>query len=284
MFSPLIDEFFKLAVLEDIGSGDVTSNLIVPEKTSVLAHINAKEDLIIAGIPYVKRFFQFLSNYAYIRDLLEFAENFRDGDRLRKGDLVATLRGNGRLILAGERVCLNLLQRLSGIATFTNQFVEALKGLQVKILDTRKTTPGLREMEKYAVRIGGAFNHRIALYDAILIKDNHIKIAGSVSEAIRRVKKKNIHHKIEVEVKSIQELEEALREGADIVMLDNMGLEEIKEAVKIAKGKVFLEVSGGISLENIRAIAETGVDFISIGALTHSARAVDINMKITEVL
>lgn len=284
MFSPLIDEYFKLAILEDVGLGDVTSNLIVPEKTIAVAHINSKEDLILAGIPYVKRFFTVLSKYSENKEQIEFRENFKDGERVRRGEIIALLRGNGRLLLAGERICLNILQRLSGIATFTIQFVEAVKDLPVKILDTRKTTPGLREMEKYAVRIGGAFNHRMALYDAILIKDNHIKIAGSVGEAIRRAKKKNIHHKIEVEVKNFQELEEAVREGADIVMLDNMSLEEIREAVKIANGRVLFEVSGGVTLENIREIAKIGVDFISIGALTHSARAVDINMKIMEVL
>lgn len=284
MFSPLIDEYFKLAILEDIGTGDLTSNLIVPEKSSVIAHIISKEDLIISGIPYAKRFFRVLSNYSEYKEQIEFVENFKDGDRVSTGKVIARLRCNGRLLLAGERICLNLLQRLSGISTLTNKFVEAVKGFPVKILDTRKTTPGLREMEKYAVRIGGALNHRMALYDAILIKDNHIKIAGSVGEAIRRAKERTIHHKIEVEVRNFQELEEAIREGADIVMLDNMSLEEIRESVYIAKGRVLLEVSGGVSIENIGEIAKTGVDFISIGALTHSARAVDISMKIMEVL
>lgn len=284
MFSPLIDEYFKFAILEDIGLGDITSNFIVPENTSVIANINCKEELVLAGIPYVKRFFQILSKQCFRDEKIEFTENFREGDSVSKGQVIARLIGNGRLILAGERVCLNILQRLSGIATMTRKFVDAVKGHPVKILDTRKTTPGLREMEKYAVRVGGGFNHRMALYDAILIKDNHIKIAGSVGEAIRRVKRSSVHHKIEVEVKNLAELEEAIHEGADIVMLDNMDIAEIEVAVKIAKGKALIEVSGGVSLENIKRIAETGVDYISIGALTHSAPSVDINLKIVEVL
>lgn len=285
MFNLLIDELFKLAIKEDIGNGDITSQFIVPENYAVLAHIICKEDMILAGMPYIKRFFSnlsFASGFQHYK--LHFKEYFKDGNFIEKGKVVAILKGNARLILAGERIALNILQRLSGIATFTGQFVKKVEDLPVKILDTRKTTPGLRFLEKYAVRVGGGHNHRFALYDAVLIKDNHIKIIGSVKEAVLKAKKSCIYQKIEVEVKNLKELEEAISAGADIVMLDNMDIETMKEAVKISKGKVLLEASGGVNLDNIREIALTGVDFISIGALTHSAKAVDISMKIKEVL
>jgi nicotinate-nucleotide pyrophosphorylase (carboxylating) len=283
MFNFLVDELFKIAILEDVGIGDITSDIIIPQKSVAIAEIICKENMILAGIPYVKRFFSILSKYVKSGNF-SLEENYKDGDFIEKGSVIASLKCNARFLLAGERTALNLLQRLSGIATFTGQFVKKVKDLPVKILDTRKTTPGLRFMEKYAVRIGGGSNHRFALYDAILIKDNHIKIAGSVEDAVIKAKKFSIYHKIEVEVKNIQELEKAIQAGADIVMLDNMDVETIKKAVKIAKGKVLIEASGGVNLDNIREIALTGVDFISIGALTHSAKAVDISMKIREVL
>lgn len=275
----LVDELLKLAVIEDIGRGDITTELTVPEDCFAVAHIIAKEDLVLAGMPFLKRFFSILSDEKILID-----ECFKDGDYIRKGEVVANLKGKARILLLGERVALNILQRLSGIATLTSKFVKKVEGYPVKILDTRKTTPGFRVFEKYAVRVGGGYNHRFALYDAILIKDNHIKIVGSVKEAILRAKKDSIHQKIEVEVKNLDELKEALQAGADIVMLDNMDLDSIKEAVKLAKGKVLIEVSGGVNLENVVDFAKTGVDFISVGALTHSARAVDISMKIVEVL
>lgn len=285
MYAYLIDEVFRIAILEDIGKGDITSEIVVPEECNAVAQIICKENLILAGMPFIKRFFSILSSALSLQpDNLWFEEHYRDGDFIEKGNAIATLKGNARLLLAGERTSLNLLQRLSGIATFTGEFVKKIKDLPVKILDTRKTTPGLRFMEKYAVRIGGGHNHRFALYDAVLIKDNHIKIAGSVREAVLKAKKFCIYQKIEVEVKSIEELEEAINAGAEIVMLDNMDIETMKKAVSIAKGRVLLEASGGVNLENVRDIALTGVDFISIGALTHSARAVDISMKIREVL
>ncbi|MGB9709915.1 MAG: carboxylating nicotinate-nucleotide diphosphorylase [Thermodesulfovibrio sp.] len=285
MYTSLIDEVFRIAILEDIGKGDITSEVIVPEQCNAVAQIICKENLILAGMPFVKRFFSILSSVFGLQpDNLCFEEYYRDGDFIEKGNAIATLKGNARLLLAGERTALNLLQRLSGIATLTGEFVKKIKDIPVKILDTRKTTPGLRFMEKYAVRIAGAHNHRFALYDAVLIKDNHIKIAGSVREAVFKAKKSCIYQKIEIEVKSIEELEEAIDAGADIVMLDNMNIETMKKAVAIAKGRVLLEASGGVNLENVRDIALTGVDFISAGALTHSARAVDISMKIKEVL
>lgn len=284
MFTPLVDKLFKLAILEDIGNGDITSQLLIPDASTSTAQIIGKEAFILAGLPFVKRFFYILSlTFNLNPDTLHFHEYFKDGDFIEKGKVIAEIKGNTRLLLAGERIALNIIQRLSGIATFTREFVEKVEGLPVKILDTRKTTPGLRFMEKYAVRIGGGFNHRFALYDAILIKDNHIKVAGSVENALDKAKKNAIYQKIEVEVKSLEELKEALRAGADIIMLDNMDIENMKEAVAIAKDKVLLEASGGVNLDNIREIASTGVDFISIGALTHSARAVDISMKIKEV-
>jgi len=241
--------------------------------------------MILAGMPFIKRFFSILSFASgYPNEQVNFEEYYKDGNFIEKGNIVAILKGNARLILAGERIALNILQRLSGIATFTKEFEKKLEDLPVKILDTRKTTPGLRFMEKYAVRIGGGNNHRFALYDAVLIKDNHIKIAGSVKEAVLRAKKSCIYQKIEVEVKNFEELEEAISAGADIVMLDNMDIETMKKAVEIAKGRVLLEASGGVNLQNIREIALTGVDFVSVGALTHSAKAVDMSMKIKEVL
>lgn len=285
MFNPLVDKFFNLAILEDIGNGDITSELLIPEDTFAKAHIICKEDCILAGLPFIKHFFVVLSSYFKLKsDGVDFIDYYNDGDFVKKGEIISELKGNARLLLGGERIALNILQRLSGIATLTSKFVRKIEGYDIKILDTRKTTPCMRFMEKYAVRVGGGYNHRFALYDAILIKDNHIKITGSVKDAIKLSKKKAIHQKIEIEVKNIEELKEAVSEGADIVMLDNMDMESIKKAVQIAKGKVLLEVSGGVNLENIHEIASTGVDFISIGALTHSSKAVDISMKIREVL
>lgn len=285
MIPPIVDELFKLSILEDIGTGDITSEYLIPENLCSKAQIICKQDCILAGMPFLKRFFKILSQSFEIRpEELSFNENFRDGEFVKKGQIVAELRGNARLLLAGERIALNLIQRLSGIATLTSEFVKITKDFKVKILDTRKTTPGLRFLEKYAVRVGGGFNHRFALYDAILIKDNHIRILGSVRDAILLAKRQSIHQKIEIEVKSLEELNEAISYGADIIMLDNMDIETIREAVRIAKGKVLLEASGGINLDNIKEIAATGVDFISIGALTHSAKSIDISMKIREVI
>ncbi len=285
MFTLFIDDIFKLAILEDVGYGDITSQLVIPPKSFAVAQIIAKEDFLLAGMPFIRRFFNLLEEYFHFpEEKLNFTEHRKDGDFINKGTIIAEIKGEAMLILAGERIALNILQRLSGIATLTAEFVKKVEGFEVKILDTRKTTPGLRFMEKYAVKIGGGFNHRFSLYDAILIKDNHIKIAGSVKQAIERIKKINIHQKIEIEVKNLDELKEAVESGVDIVMLDNMDIETLKKAVKIAKGKVLLEASGGVNLLNVREIASTGVDFISIGALTHSAKAVDISMKIKEVL
>lgn len=273
-YSYLLKETIRIAIYEDIGHGDITSLLIVPEYKKAKASIIAKEDLILAGVPFIKEVFNAIDPGVEIQIF------FDEGSRVKKGDIIAKISGSARSLLAGERISLNILQRISGIATMTNQYVKKVNGLPVKIADTRKTIPGMRLMEKYGVRIGGGVNHRFGLYDGILIKDNHIKVAGGVKRAIELAKKGHHLLKIEVEVKNLDELKEALDAGADVIMLDNMSITDMKKAVKIAKGKAILEASGNVNLENIRSIAETGVDIISIGALTHSARAVDTSMKI----
>ncbi|MCP2604814.1 carboxylating nicotinate-nucleotide diphosphorylase, partial [Candidatus Aminicenantes bacterium AH-873-B07] len=248
---------------------------IISEDHISKANILAKEEGILAGIDVALIVFQ------CIDPSLHFTKKFKDGDKFKKGDILAVLEGKTISILKGERVALNFLQRLSGIATLTNKFVEKVKGTGVKILDTRKTTPGLRKLEKYAVRVGGGVNHRMSLSDMILIKDNHLAIIGNISKAVEKAKEKvGDRVKIEVEVKNLEELKEAMEAGADIIMLDNMSISEIKKAVKIVKGKIPLEVSGKIDLDNIKKIARTGVDFISIGKLTHSYKSIDISLEI----
>jgi len=268
-------EFVRIALEEDLGHGDITSSLIIgDEKAS--AHIIAKEAFILAGMPFLSDVFDSVGGAVKI-DLL-----FAEGTRIVKGDILARLSGLAKSLLAGERVALNILQHLSGIATTTGNFVEEVKGLPVRIVDTRKTTPGMRLLEKYAVTVGGGANHRFGLYDGILIKDNHIKIAGGVKQAIGLTKKAPHLLKIEVEVKDMDELKAALDAGVDVIMLDNMSIVEMQTAVKIARAcnnKILLEASGNVNLQNVRDIAETGVDIISVGAITHSARAVDISMK-----
>ncbi|MCL4536558.1 MAG: carboxylating nicotinate-nucleotide diphosphorylase [Nitrospirae bacterium] len=273
-YSYLLKETIRIAIYEDIGHGDITSLLIVPKGKKAKANIIAKEDIILAGVPFIKEVFNAIDPGVEIQIF------FDEGSCVKKGDIIAKISGSARSLLAGERISLNILQRISGIATMTNQYVKKVNGLPVKIADTRKTIPGMRLMEKYGVRIGGGVNHRFGLYDGILIKDNHIKVAGGVKRAIELAKKGHHLLKIEVEVKNLDELKEALDAGADVIMLDNMSITDMKKAVKIAKGKAILEASGNVNLENIRSIAETGVDIISIGALTHSARAVDTSMKI----
>jgi nicotinate-nucleotide pyrophosphorylase (carboxylating) len=240
----------------------------------------AKENFILAGLPF------FLEVFRYLSEKVTYQLFFSDGDSVSSGDTIAQLKGPTKALLMGERVALNILQRLSGIATLTRSFVEKVEGTGVKILDTRKT-PTLRLLEKYAVRVGGAQNHRFGLYDGILIKDNHIEAAGGIKKAIALVKGTMSHlMKIEVEVKNLKELKDAIDAGADIVMLDNMEVEEIKSAVTFAREKkqdIVIEVSGGVRLENVRELALTGVDYISVGALTHSAKAMDISMKIENI-
>jgi nicotinate-nucleotide pyrophosphorylase (carboxylating) len=270
----LTKEIIRLAIREDIGHGDITSLLTISENKKSEARIIAKEEFILAGMPFVKEVF------AVIDDSVKIKVFFKEGVFVKKRDIIAVVSGGARSLLAGERIALNILQRVSGIATITNAYVRKVAGLQVKIADTRKTVPGMRVMDKYGVRAGGGFNHRFGLYDGILIKDNHVKAAGGIKKAIRLAKKAHHLLKIEIEVKNLKELKEALEAGADVIMLDNMSLADMKKAVKIAKGKALLEASGNVNLENVRGIAETGVDIISIGALTHSAKAADISMKI----
>jgi len=271
-----IIKLIEEALIEDIGHGDVTSEAVIPEETSSTAEIIAKQDLVLAGVLIAREVFRTLDPQ------VQFTPLFHDGSRVVSGSVIAQVQGGTRMLLAGERVALNLLQHLSGIATTTARFVNALKGSRAEILDTRKTLPGLRTLEKYAVRTGGGRNHRFGLYDGILIKDNHIKAAGSIIKAMAGIHKK-VHPllKIEVEVKTLDEVSEALAAGATMIMLDNMTPAIMKQAVDIVGGRVPVEASGNVTLDNIRTIAETGVDFISSGSLTHSAPAADISMKIT---
>jgi nicotinate-nucleotide pyrophosphorylase (carboxylating) len=274
--APNVINVIQSALQEDIGYGDITTSLLIPEGNKSKAHFIANERFVLAGLPFSLKVF-------YILDPSIVSKiYYRDGTRVKKGDVITEISGRTHNILKGERVSLNILQRLSGIATLTSIYVEKIKGSKAKIVDTRKTTPCLRFMEKYAVRVGGGYNHRFGLFDGILIKDNHIKAAGSIQKAVKAAKKGHHLLRIEVEVKNLRELREAIEAGGDIIMLDNMTVKEMKEAVKIAGGKALLEASGNIKPENVREVAETGVDLISVGALTHSSSAVDIGLKIVE--
>lgn len=271
----VIDRLIRLALKEDIGFRDVTTESLFEKDRVLRAVIIAKEAFILAGIHVAEGVFQTLQSDIRGNRVHE------DGDTVKAGETLLEVEGDVSALLSGERVALNFLQRLSGIATHTRRFVDKVKDCPVKILDTRKTTPLLRYMERYAVRVGGGYSHRFGLYDGILIKDNHIKACGDIKEALKRVKDNApVGLKIEVEVNSLDEFKVALNFSPDIVLLDNMDVEAISKAVEMAKGRVLLEVSGGINLENVEVVAKTGVDFISIGALTHSARAVDISMEI----
>lgn len=264
------------ALAEDIGPGDLTTEALIDPELQGQATIVAKQDFLVAGLEIAGQVFHTLN------PTIEFKALLKDGGRAAPGEVLAEVYGPVADLLRGERVALNFLQHLSGIATHTHKFVEAVAGLPVKILDTRKTTPGLRLLEKYAVRMGGGHNHRFGLYDAILIKDNHLFAVNSLAEAIRRAKDYAPHvAKVEIEVSSIDQLKEALAAGAVAILLDNMDIPTLKEAVALAKGKAVLEASGGVILKNVREIAETGVDMISIGALTHSAPACDISLRLS---
>lgn len=273
---PSVINIIYNALEEDICQGDVTTNLLIPEDRKSKAYCIAKENFVLAGLPFVREVFRILDPSILFKTL------YNDGSKVKKGNIIAEISGKTCVILKGERVSLNIVQRLSGIATLTSRYVEKTRRLKAKIVDTRKTTPCHRFMEKYAVKVGGGYNHRFGLFDGILIKDNHIKTLGSIKKAVREAKKGHHLFKIEVEVKNLKELKEAIESGADIIMLDNMSVRDMKEAVKIAKGRIMLEASGNISLENVREVAETGVDLISVGALTHSAPAVDISLKIVK--
>lgn len=271
----IVDEMVHRALQEDIGTGDITTLLTVPEGVEARGEFVTTQPGVLAGMPVVERVFTHLNPKVRVEPLV------KEGQYFEADTVLAEVRGEARALLTGERVALNLLQRLSGIATLTARFVEAVKGLPVRICDTRKTTPGLRYLERYAVRVGGGFNHRFGLYDAVLIKDNHIAVCGGLTQAIHRVRRTLPHTvKIEVECATLQQVHEALEAGADIIMLDNMTLDDLREAVRIARGRAYLEASGGVRLDTVRQIAETGVDAISVGALTHSAPAIDIKLEL----
>lgn len=269
----MIDRMIEQALLEDIHTGDITTKAVVPQRRPAEARLVAKEDLVVAGLAIAGRVF------SHLNPEVIFSPSCRDGERVEKGAIIATVQGDASDLLMGERVALNLLQRMCGIATLTSRFVEAVSGTKARVVDTRKTTPGLREIEKYSVRVGGGINHRTGLYDGVLIKENHITAAGGITEAIRSARAYIPHTlKIEIETENLLQVDEALAAGADIIMLDNMDLEDMRTAVSKINGRALVEASGGVNLDSVRAIAETGVDIISVGALTHSPRAMDISM------
>lgn len=270
-----IELIINHAFQEDIGDGDITTNNIVPENKLASASMTAKADGIIAGIDIAEIVFRKLDQN------LEWNPKIKDGDTVVKGDVILEIKGTFRALLTGERLALNLMQRMSGIATETAKYVTETKGSKVKILDTRKTVPGLRTFDKYAVKMGGGTNHRIGLYDMVMIKDNHIKMAGTITAAVAQVRKSIPSEiKVEVETTNLQEVEEAVNAGADIIMLDNMSNDLMREAVALINGKALIEASGNMNLERISGVAKTGVDFISVGALTHSVIALDISQNI----
>ncbi len=269
------EKLIGLALEEDIGPGDVTTNALIEPDRAATAVLFAKEPLILAGLHVAEQVFTNLDPG------MSFDTTFQDGDRVENRDEILTVRGNCRAVLTGERTALNFLQRLSGISTLTRQYVDQVAGSKVRLTDTRKTTPGWRRLEKYAVKIGGADNHRFGLYDGVLIKDNHIMACGGIREAVDRIRNDRAHPlQIEVEVSDMNQVREALESGVDIIMLDNMKPNDIRKAVALIDGTALVEVSGGVTLETLVEVANTGVDIISIGALTHAARAVDISMRV----
>lgn len=275
----------RVALKEDIGKGDITSKLTVPKRAQALALIMAKEEAVIAGLPVAKLV------YEMVDPALVFDGLLPDGSRVEYGDILVKIQGSARSILAGERVTLNFLQHLSGVATLTAKYVEQVQGTSAKILDTRKTLPGFRVLDKYAVRMGGGTNHRMGLYDMVLIKSNHAELAGGIGNAIRKIKCSNGKGtKVVAEVRTLNEATEALFASPDRLLLDNMSIDKIREVVALVETsnrarevKTDLEVSGGVHLDNVRAIAQTGVNFVSVGALTHSARAVDLSLTLREI-
>lgn len=274
MLDLYLNELIEKSLKEDIGTGDITTLSTIPAEKTITGTFLAKENGILCGMEVVEKVFAFVSPEISLEILK------KDGDAIQKGDVIARVSGNARCILTGERLALNLLQHMSGIATRTREAVDQIAGTSARIADTRKTTPGLRVLEKYAVRVGGGSNHRFNLADGVLIKDNHIAAAGGITAAVKMARE-NIPHtlKIEVEIETFEELEEALAAGADIIMLDNMSNSDMKKAVEIVAGRAITEASGNMGEKDLRAVAETGVDLISIGALTHSVKALDISLK-----
>ena len=270
-----IRRFIEAALEEDVGSGDVTTASILTGREKNAARTLVKADTVIAGTEIFGKVFRICDPG------LTFVARMKDGDAARAGQVAAEVSGRLQSILTAERVALNLFQRMCGIAAMTRRFVEETRGTKAKILDTRKTVPGLRVLDKYAVRAGGGFNHRVGLYDGVLVKDNHISAAGGIAPALRRVSGRvPAMVKVEVEVKNLRDVREALAAGADIIMLDNMTAAEMKKAVALIAGRALVEASGNVTLERVREIAATGVDYISTGAVTHSVAAADISLKI----
>lgn len=268
-----LQRIIRTALREDIGAGDVTTRATVDTATVSQAELVAKEKFVLAGIHVARQVFTTLDPEVSFEALVQ------DGQTVERGDVLAWIKGPAATLLQGERVALNLLQRMSGIATLTADYVREVEGTNATIVDTRKTMPGLRALDKYAVRTGGGTNHRTSLYDGVLIKENHVRAAGGIRTVLERARK-NVPHtlKVEIETSSLDDVKEALAAGADIILLDNMGLKELEEAVSLVGGRALTEASGGVNLETVRAIAESGVDLISVGALTHSCRAIDISM------
>jgi nicotinate-nucleotide pyrophosphorylase (carboxylating) len=265
----------KIALKEDIGSGDITTDNLVDPDIEGKGVIIAKEPFVIAGLDVACQVFKHLNaNVIFIPDYI-------DGNLVKQSETIATVEGKLRALLSGERTALNFLQRLSGIATCVRSYVDELKNKRVRLVDTRKTTPGWRVLEKYAVRVGGAHNHRMGLYDGVLIKDNHIAACGGIKKAVDRIRTRVSHLvKIEVEVSTFDQVKDALKVGADVIMLDNMSVEQIKEATAFIDGRALVEVSGNVTKSDLKSLADAGVDIISVGALTHSAGCVDMSMRI----
>ena len=268
------DELILQALREDITSEDITTNSVMPHPQAGEVDLICKQDGVIAGLEVFRRVFQLLDENT------EVFFNCKDGDTVRKGEKIGVVRGDIRVLLSGERTALNYLQRMSGIATYTREIAELLKGTKTKLLDTRKTTPNMRIFEKYSVKVGGGYNHRYNLSDGILLKDNHIGAAGGVKEAVRMTKEyAPFVRKIEIEVENLDMLMEALEAGADIIMLDNMSVEDMKKAVELCRGKAETECSGNVTRENVARLVDIGVDYISSGALTHSSPILDLSLK-----
>ncbi|OSM04855.1 putative nicotinate-nucleotide pyrophosphorylase [Magnetofaba australis IT-1] len=272
---PPWSDFVQNALAEDIGRGDITTNTFVPAGAEAEAVLVAKEDMVVCGLPVVREVFR------QIDERIRILPEASDGAGVHAGNVICNIQGPARGILTGERVALNFFQNLSAVASLTSQYVERVDGLDCRIVDTRKTTPGMRLLQKYAVRVGGGHNHRMGLDDGVLIKENHIALAGSITNAVESMRSALTHlHRVEVETETIAQVREALEAGAHIIMLDNMSLEMMREAVAIAGGKALLEASGNVNLDNVRDVAETGVDLVSIGALTHSAGNKDVSLLV----
>ncbi len=274
-YNVLVDRLLDLAIAEDIDTGDITTDSLIPSKLDAVAIMTAKESGVVSGIEIAEKVFRRFS------DNIKWTPLVNDGDYVQKGKDILKIEADFKTLLKGERISLNIMQRMSGIATAVREYVHEMEGSNTSLLDTRKTAPGMRVLDKMAVKHGGGVNHRMGLYDMVLIKDNHIKIAGSVQEAVLQIRKKvKDGIKVEVEVTNFTELNQAIESGADIIMLDNMSTDQMAEAVKIIAGRAKIEASGNMTLNRIREVAATGVDFISVGALTHSVKAMDISMNI----